>query len=184
MPKTYDSVVDLMRDLSGEESAEKLEENLDKKTLATTLMALRCNADITQKQMAEKLGVAQSKISKLEHSEFDKINVGDLLAYAGALDFNLSVEFHKRNYAAEHVKYHAIEINNHLQELAKLAHKDDKINAKVTDFFVEAAVNLLDIIDSGFELLPTPKKQKRKKAGQIEVKGLRESQEELKGVLV
>lgn len=169
MAKTYDSVVDMTRDLVGSEFAEKLKDDLDQKALATVLMSLRCGADLTQSEMAKKLNTSQARISKLEHSNIDRITVGDLMEYCKALDLNLAIEFHRRKTAVDYVKYHALEMKKYLTALANLAKKDETIEKNVKKFFAETSFNVLSILKDSLDALPNLKIKKTKKAPELKI---------------
>lgn len=55
------------------------------KQIGYTLKVLRCNAKLTQAQLAERMGQPQSYISKLE-SAFRSFHMSDVFFYAPALD--------------------------------------------------------------------------------------------------
>ncbi|MEA3280894.1 MAG: helix-turn-helix transcriptional regulator, partial [Thermodesulfobacteriota bacterium] len=121
---------------------------------------MRCAAGKTQADMAKALGCTQGSISKLENSCTDVIKVGDLLAYAKALDLNSSISFHKGMTSVESVKYHAFEIQKHLDHLANLAKRDDDILNGVKKFYGEALFNILHIFEKSAKNLHGDKRTK------------------------
>ena len=157
MGKRYDSVPELVRDLTDDEVfLENLEEGISRKAVAKKLFSMRCADGVTQKEMAERLGCTQSKISKIENADSGSIKLGDLIAYAHALDLQLSIAFHEGRTAVECVKFHAFQIKKHLDYLAKLADRDDKILEGVSDFYAETLYNFLRLFEKSVSQLPMP----------------------------
>lgn len=58
--------------------------------LALEIIKLRASLGLTQKDLAEKAGTYQSRISKIESSEFD-IRLSTLISIADALDTQVSI---------------------------------------------------------------------------------------------
>ena len=81
MGRKYESVLEMVRDLSSPEFVERFEKQAESKKLGKLLFLLRHKKGLTQKQMAEKLGCAQSRVSKLENAELASIKMGDLLGH-------------------------------------------------------------------------------------------------------
>lgn len=148
--KQYDTVTELVDDLVEDEVFKKeLEEELAGQSLATTLFSMRCAADLTQEEMAGKLGTTQSYVSKLEHATTDKITVRALEEYANALGLNLVVMFQRNMTAANSVKYHFFEIKRHLDRLLELAKDDAEIRKGVDAFYNEWLLNTIKQYRSG-----------------------------------
>jgi putative transcriptional regulator len=61
--------------------------------IASQLKALREQRDWTQKELAEKAGMKQSRISAMENVNFDSWNIRTLRRLARAFDVTLNVEF-------------------------------------------------------------------------------------------
>lgn len=155
MGNKYRSVTDLITAETGDEQlVSELQQEIDDTRLAKTLVAMRTGAGITQGEIGAKLGRTQGAISKLEHAGNDAIKVSDLVAYADALGLTLSISFQKDVTAAESVKYHAFQIQKHLDHLATLAHRDDDILEGVKRFFSETLYNVLRLIGASLEKLP------------------------------
>ena len=162
MAKRHKSVPDLVRNLTDDkEFQEALQEELAKGALAKALFTLRCREGVTQKEMAERLNCTQSRISKIEHSDVGKLRVGDLIAYARALNLQLSIGFQKEMTSVESVKFHAFEIKRHLDHLATLAKRDDQILEGVSNFYAEALMNILRFFKQSASLLPETKRRSR-----------------------
>ena len=87
--KTYPSVLEMTRDLLKDESPEfvsGLEERLEARQLVKMLVVLRTRANLTQVQLAEKIGCGQSRISKLENGMDSDVSFGDVWNYLQATD--------------------------------------------------------------------------------------------------
>jgi transcriptional regulator with XRE-family HTH domain len=155
MARQYRSVTDMIAgETSDQELVSELQQEIEDTRLAKTLIIMRTAAGITQAEMAKKLGRTQGSVSKLEHARNDSIKVSDLMAYADALDLVLSISFQEEKNAVESVKYHAFQIQKHLDHLAKLAHRDDDILEGVKRFFSETLYNVLRLIGESVEKLP------------------------------
>ena len=161
MGKRYASVTEMVESVTGDKSyAQELEGDLASQSLARTLFVLRCQKGVTQAALAARLNWSQSRVSKLEHCALDKMKVGDLAAYIDALGLQTWICFHKKQMSAvEWVRFHALEVKKHLELLASLAHKDEGIYEGVKNFFGEALVNLLRIVETSAKRLP---RQRRK----------------------
>lgn len=61
--------------------------------IAAQIHALRKDRGWTQKQLAEKAGVAQERVSKIESGDFSSLTMKTLQKFARAFDVNLSVAF-------------------------------------------------------------------------------------------
>jgi transcriptional regulator with XRE-family HTH domain len=167
MAKQYTSVTEMVKDISEDaDFSESFSEEVAERRVAKMLFTLRCAQGVTQKEMAERLGCTQSRVSKLENATLDNLRVGDLMAYAKEFDLCLSLGFHPRMTAVEKVKFHAIEIKKNLDFLVSLAHKDDEILKGVKDFFGEALFNLLNFVQISAKKLP---KKSRERQALIEV---------------
>lgn len=143
MAKTYSGVSEMVKGISSDkEFKEETLEYLSHRTLARFLSTLRCGAGFTQKDMAEKIGCSQSKVSKLESSPDEKITVKDLIQFGQALDKRLAIGFESQDITiVEQIKHHVFAIKHLLDQLAALAKDDDAMDKGVSHFFMETAVN-------------------------------------------
>lgn len=133
--RRYSSVQDLMR---GENIAPEVQSKvaeLEKETAVTAFLAnLRVAAGLTQAQVAEKFGVSQSAISKLEAGRDDDLTLGDLRQYAEVTGRGIILSFGKPLTHVKAVKFHAWEMKEHLTALAKLAQKDLELESSIRGF--------------------------------------------------
>ena len=60
---------------------------------AYRLRELREQAGLIQAQLAERIGVGQRQISKIEHGDLDNAKIGTIRGYLEALGDDLAIEF-------------------------------------------------------------------------------------------
>lgn len=162
MGRRFSTVSEMVDTLSDSKSfKERFEKESAGKSLARALFRLRNAQGLTQGDLAKKMGVAQSAISRIEHSENDKIKLDILEAYVSALGYKISVNIHPERNAVDWVKHHGLEMRKHLLQLAELGQGDSGIEEGVSGFFSEVAYNMLSFIeDSASRLKRVPKPRK------------------------
>ena len=86
------------------------EEEAAKKELWLQLVEARQAAGLTQVQMAERLGVTQSQVSRIEKSGYDAYTLNTLRRYVEALGegFSLEVKIHMPDMTEEEQPQHPI----------------------------------------------------------------------------
>ena len=151
MSKKYKSMTDMIRNVSEDDQfKDDMLSDLSRRSVSRFLFTLRCEHNLTQKQLAHKLGCSQSRISKIERSYDEDISIKDMLDYGVA--FNQKLEIGYRNMNAKIVdliKYHAFKIKGYLDTLTNFAQKDDKISEGVFEFQFECLTNMFKmVIDS------------------------------------
>jgi transcriptional regulator with XRE-family HTH domain len=156
--KRYSDVRGMVRGLSEEPGfAEAFEKRLSERKLVRTLFALRNAKGFSQKDVADKLRCTQSRISKLEQGTDNDLRLGDLVAYADAIGLDVRIGLAKKGRTAvEQVKDHAFAIRRLLDHLAGLAATDHLIARGVSNFFGEAAFNLIGMLQDCANKLPPP----------------------------
>lgn len=160
MAKRYESVLDLVKDISdNKEFHSELKDEIESKSLAKVLFAIRCSKGITQEKMAKSLNCSQGKISKLENSTIEGIRVSDLVAYTKAMKLQLTICFHDRLTATQWIQFHVFEIKRHLNHLAKLAHKDKDIDKGIRGLIKQTLYSFFDIVKQTSKLLPAQPKR-------------------------
>lgn len=93
--KKYAKLSDVKKKRSIDEAIVlKLKEEMIDQTKLNSLADLRWEANLTQKELAERLGVDQSRISRLESGDLTRAEVGSLAAYAEAMGGSLEITFH------------------------------------------------------------------------------------------
>lgn len=60
---------------------------------ACRLRELRENAGLTQQQLADRIGVSQRQVSKIEHGDLDNAKVGTIRGYLEAVGGGLAIEY-------------------------------------------------------------------------------------------
>ncbi|MHC4104440.1 MAG: helix-turn-helix domain-containing protein [Planctomycetota bacterium] len=158
MAKHFKNVKEVVKGLATDKKFKKnaLEE-LKNKNIAKFLFTLRCEHNLTQKQLAERVGCTQSKISKIESSFDNELAVKDLIAYGEVLNLQLEVGY--RNISTKIVdliKYHAFKIKHYLEQLDELVQDDEDMAKEILRFHLEAFANL-----SNFTLKSIPVLQKK-----------------------
>ena len=129
MAKHFKNVTEMVKGLAADEKFKKnaLVELKDRE-IAKFLFVLRCEHKLTQKQIAEKIGCTQSRISKIEHSLNDEITIKELLDYGKALNLQLEVGYRNTSTKiVDLIKYHAFKIRDYLEQLDELVKEDKDI---------------------------------------------------------
>lgn len=88
--------------VADEEGRRLYEEEAAKKELWLQLVEARQAAGLTQMELAERLGVSQSQVARIEKRGYDAYTLTSLRRYVGALgdDFYLEVKVHHRTAGA------------------------------------------------------------------------------------
>lgn len=151
MAKRVTKVSEVVKELSESKFSEEFDEEVKKRGLSSFLFAIRCHNNLTQQQMADKIGCSQSKISKIESAYDSEISVKDLLDYSKALDLQLEIGFRNSNVKiVDLIKYHTTKIQHYLERLKEIGKKDQKIAEGINKFllgfmqFVESCVTDVD----------------------------------------
>ena len=172
MDKKTKNISDLLKAVGVDKNVREAAENeIKKRSLAKFLFTLRCNHNLTQKQLAEKIGCTQSKLSKLESAYDSDITVQDLLNYAKALNLQLEIGYRSKHIKImDLIKYHAFKIKMYLEHLSKLAQKDETLDESIGQFHDEVLFNMIKfIVDSVSKLNFAKKKFSPKKKEQIHI---------------
>ncbi|MFH1863305.1 MAG: helix-turn-helix domain-containing protein [bacterium] len=173
MTKKYKNVSEMIKDLSTEEAyKESVLKEIDGKKIAKFLFVLRCKHELTQKQMAKKIGCTQSRVSKIESSFDNKLSIQDLLDYAKALDLHLEIGYRHPSFKiVDLIKYHALKIKVYLTQLTVLAKEgeDPKLEEGIAKFHIEALVNLNRFISESFSKLDIFKKKRIREKTHIHI---------------
>jgi transcriptional regulator with XRE-family HTH domain len=155
--KPFRSVAEMVDGLSEDRVfAEQARKKLEERSVIDMLMALRSVQDLSQKDIADRMGCTQSRISKLEAGKDEDLRMGDLRSYADALGLDLMMVLGRKSQGrtmVDQVKQHAFAIKQLLESMAALADKDDSIAEGVKVFFHEAAFNLAKIVQDATNTL-------------------------------
>ncbi len=148
MGKRYNSVTEMIKDTSSsEEFSDKVLSEIGERSISKFLFASRCKHNLTQKDLAEKIGCTQGRISKIESSYNGEISVKDLLDYGKALNLQLEIGYRTPSTKiVDLIKYHAFKIKNYLNQLTTLAKDDRDLNRAIDMFHKEVLLNMSKII--------------------------------------
>ncbi len=154
--KRYADVVEMMGDLTEDpDFADDLGKHLARRVLVAELCAQRAARGLTQKDVAERIGCTQGRISKVESSSDGDLSLSTVVAYADAIGLRVEIALmSKRTTIVGQVKRHASCIQRLTDRLAQLGSSDKRIADGVGDFLKEAAYNLVLLIKSSAKLLP------------------------------
>lgn len=145
--KRFASVRELLKETGSDpETSERVAKMERESRLVGVLISLRQQANLTQQQMAKKLNVTQSAISKLESSKDEELTLENLRKYSEATGQRLIVNIGKPLNHVEAVKYHAFGIKDQLGALARMARQDGELEQSIQAFFGEAFFNILEIL--------------------------------------
>jgi transcriptional regulator with XRE-family HTH domain len=155
MGKKYSSVLEMLKGTgNNKRTITAVEKLIKERSLVTQLIILRCRHNMTQKELAAKIGCTQSRVSKIESSLNREIVVADLLDYAKALNLRLEIGYrHPSVKLVDLIRYHALKIKEYLSELRTLAKDDAVIKKGVCDFHKEAQNNLNRFINDSLNKL-------------------------------
>lgn len=157
--RTYASVEALLKGEGVSAEVQQAYAQLVHETCITDgLTRIRRSAQLTQAEVADRLGVTQAAVSKIESGRDETLTLAIIGAYAAASKQRISVTFGRPQTHVEAVKEHALGLKHHLEALAKLAHKDDAIAKDIEGFFQEASLNLDEVIVRCRQQLPKGKK--------------------------
>lgn len=151
----YGSVSEMLKGLHVEEGfANSVEDEIKNRDLATALIVLRHKAGLSQGHVAQKMGVEQGTVSKLERSTNSRLRIGDIQSYIAAVDARIAIfVMSGRPTLANQVKFHVLQIRKLLHQLAELSSKDESLIEPVGHFFGEALFNMVKSIESASEKL-------------------------------
>jgi transcriptional regulator with XRE-family HTH domain len=145
MAESFKSVAEMVSAISGDKNfSQSIEKELRKRRIATNLFALRNRFGLSQKELAQKIGITQSKISKIENSYDLDFSISDIVKFCSALNMGLEIGFiDKRATKVEMVKYHFSQLLRRLEELREMAKGDRTMEDGVRQFHFEAFANIV-----------------------------------------
>jgi transcriptional regulator with XRE-family HTH domain len=153
--RRYASVKDLMQ---GEDIPAEVKErvsDIERNTrLVQMISELRVRAGLTQEEMAKKLDLSQSQVSKIEHGRDEDLTIAVLRAYSDATGGRIGVVIGKPLSHVESVKAYALGMRDHMLALARMANEHEEMERDIKAFFGEAFFNILDILARCGEQLP------------------------------
>jgi transcriptional regulator with XRE-family HTH domain len=151
----YGSVDDLMKGEGVSQDVKtKVAELRNETRVVLQLARLRQKAGLKQEDIAARLGVQQSAISKLESGKDEDLTMRQVREYARATGERINILFGKPPTHVESVKLYAMGIRAHLEALAKIANQDEELETQIQAFFGEAFFNILTILSKCNDQLP------------------------------
>ena len=159
MAAPYKSVLEMAQDNLPATSVRRLERRLADRIVISALCALRCSKDITQKQLAKKMGMSEKEIAALEDGTDHRISVPLLFKHASALGMNVTIildtdKTDSTETAATHaIKQRVFEIRDYLDKLADLVQGDKAIHTGVNSFYKDYLYNILRLFLYSFNNL-------------------------------
>lgn len=76
-----------------EDRVQEHKERMLSEVRAYHLRELREQAGLTQAQLAERIGVGQRQVSKIEHGDLDNTKIGTIRSYLEAVGGELAIEY-------------------------------------------------------------------------------------------
>ncbi len=154
--QTFDSVEKMVEGLWGQDAfAETVKQRIAQRRIVSTLQAMRVARNIPQSRIAEALQCTQSRVSKIENCDDAELTLKELEAYARVFDCDLNLLFSSRKMTAvDRVQYHAFAIKRELEQMADCAQGDHQIARGVADFYREAFINFIKMIQEAASQLP------------------------------
>lgn len=154
--KPYKSVLGMVRDLSDDPTfTAVIEKKLAESQIVRRLSVLRVAANMSQKDLAEKLGWSQSRVSKLEASTDSDLTIGDFAKYASAVGYRVGISLDSAaGTPVSRIKTRAFEIKREVDRLASLVGDDHELAEGVARFFGEAMFNLVKVLQGAAGKLP------------------------------
>ncbi|MDQ1276903.1 MAG: hypothetical protein QG641_3029 [Candidatus Poribacteria bacterium] len=144
MIKDFGNVKEMIKGLSEDDKfKESVLNEIENKTIAKFLFTLRCKHNLTQKQLADKIGCTQSRISKIESAYNNEITIKDLSDYGEALNLQLEIGYRNKDLKIiDIIKYHALKIKGYLEKLVDLVEGDETLAKGVLRLHLETYANL------------------------------------------
>ncbi|MEI7821722.1 MAG: helix-turn-helix transcriptional regulator [Verrucomicrobiota bacterium] len=157
--RKYASVAELMRvEGVSQEVQTHFNEIVNATRVVHQLAHLRHIAGLTQEEMADRLRVTQSAVSKLESGRDEDLTLGQIREYAKASSERICVVFGKPLNHVEAVKVCANGMRHHLSALASLAHNGEEMEREIQAFFGEAFFNILSLLSASQNEMPNSQK--------------------------
>lgn len=132
------------KDKEHKELISKIRESRNKSKITHMLSAIRCRENLTQRQLAERIGHKQGYISRFEDKEDNDIKLGDLAEIVTALDHEVHVfiAIGKRLKRAQQMKYHIEQFKRLFKEVYQICGED----AEMLNGLAGHCVTMLDSI--------------------------------------
>lgn len=155
---TISPAAQIAAELSGDPSmADEVTRHERAIRFVSALVDCRISKSLTQKDVASRMGVSASTVSRLEDSLDADVRFGDFISYANSVGVNVSVLMEDSSIPlAARIKNCVLQIScclDHLTKLAANSHGDQSIIDGINRFRGEVLYNfLLRYVKSGFEM--------------------------------
>lgn len=127
--------------------------------MANQLFILRTKAGLSQKDMAKRLKVSQSVISKMENKG-DYLKFNDVIRYVNALGCSVEMTIVKNGRAIDFLASYFARIKRTMGELQELAGKDPDITKGIMSAFLAFSTSMIeDVIPQIKGKLPQQQRQ-------------------------
>jgi len=153
--KQYTDVEELVRDTAGKEFAERFAQYADERKLVTQLVAIRGATGLSQKEVADRMKCSQSRVSKLEGSVDREIRFGDIIDYAKANGFSVTLILAETpSSLVAQIRYYALQIKRLLDRLIGLVRDDADMAKGAAKFCGEIVYNVARFAQQAAQKLP------------------------------
>jgi transcriptional regulator with XRE-family HTH domain len=127
--------------------APAVQQEIQRNTLVSTLLAMRIGKGLTQETIAQRMGCDPSKISRIESGNDEQLKWLDIIGYTIALQVQMSVLFDDESLPpAVRIKQCVFKIDDDLRKLALMAQEfdgDNRTAEKINEFYKEVLFNFL-----------------------------------------
>jgi transcriptional regulator with XRE-family HTH domain len=162
--KEYKSVSAMLNDVLEDCSAltaDEFDQYVADRKVVKDLAVLRSRHEMSQEELANKLGRTQSWVSKLENGTDDELNIGDLRAYLSVFGYEFRAGAVKQGATiVDEVKLLAFAIRQKLSTLAEMAKEGDGLVEHIANFFGEAFLNINKFLNDAAARLPRTRDNK------------------------
>ncbi len=144
----FNSVGDAAAFLCEEETVKSLvEEEIEHSLIINRLLQIRIEKEVSQKELARRMGCDPSKISRMEAGNDTQLKIGDVMHYVSALGIQMNMIFEDTTLpVAEQIKYDVFSIHEKLERLVLIAKEvdgDEVIINKIDGFYREVLINFM-----------------------------------------
>lgn len=95
--RTFKSVTELLKGMGlSRKTVNAVEDKIEQSTIARELVVRRTKANLTQKELAKRMGVSERTIARIENADNDVQKMGDIKAFANALGYRVFLHFEEK----------------------------------------------------------------------------------------
>lgn len=145
----YHSAEQLLTSICTPEEAANVRRRIAESQMTQTLVNARLRSGMTQKQVAEKLGWTQGRVSKLENGNDFSLSFREVHLYLRAVGANVPMILgrYKKPNAAEKIRESMSTLQSELNKLIQIHDGNDcpELSKKLRDFFIQTSQGLSEI---------------------------------------